>query len=436
VNAEVNDVKPLPAAPIGAPSTSLGSGSSNLGGDILGDSYDGTGMYGDGFGTDMGLGLGFADAELDPNSVFGSAGDAVMEDANDAPDMDKVALVPERELIAHTDKVLACSLNYEGSILATVGRESELYLWETATGKLKKMAGHTDTVYDVRFCHQRNTLLATCSGDMTARVWDLSVSQTTAVLRGLPAQSPFTSIDFHPSQHNLLATTHSDGVVRLWSFPLGERSGGSGSTTNPGSGGSYNAATGGGAAEAQCLSQLGAGMKQARFSPGSPEGVSLVAGFDQKLNLFEVTSTGLQYIHTLIKHDKSVQYVSWDRDGKLVLSVSEDSVHVWDPRQLSPVRSLARPQHKFTCASFHPARPSTSILVGGYQTVWHWEWGHDALQQHHHSGASASSAAGGNPLRSQFRAHEGVVSAMACSVRPDQLATVSHDNHVKLWKVS
>jgi hypothetical protein len=25
---------------------------------------------------------------------------------------------------------------------------------------------------------------------------------------------------------------------------------------------------------------------------------------------------------------------------------------------------------------------------------------------------------------------------MACSVRPDQLATVSHDNHVKLWKVS
>ena len=41
-----------------------------------------------------------------------------------------------------------------------------------------------DAVYDVRFCHQRNTLLATCSADMTARVWDLSVSQTTAVLRG------------------------------------------------------------------------------------------------------------------------------------------------------------------------------------------------------------------------------------------------------------
>ena len=87
-------------------------------------------------------------------------------------------------------------------------------------------------------------------------------------------------------------------------------------------------------------------------------------------------------------------------------------------------RSLSRPHLKFSCASFHPAH-SNSVLVGGYQSVWHWDWGHDAIV-----------SAPGNALRSQWRAHDGVVSAMACSVRADQLATVSHDTRVKLWKVS
>jgi WD40 repeat protein len=200
-------------------------------------------------------------------------------------------------------------------------------------------------------------------------------------------------------------------VVRLWSYPPSDRAAAAVSANSS-------------AAEATCVSQLGAGMRQARFSPRT-EGVVLVAGYDQKLNLFDVTPAGLQYVHTLSKHDKNVLYVAWDRDGKLVLSVSEDSVQVWDPRQLNPARSLARPQHKFSCASFHPAHGS-SVLVGGYQNVWHWEWAHDTLAQTH----------GGSALRSQWRAHDGVVSAMACSVRLDQLATVSHDSRVKLWKIS
>lgn len=303
-----------------------------------------------------------------------------------------------REMSAHGDKVLACSLNYEGSILATVGRERDLFLWETASGKLKKMAGHEDAIVDVRFCHARNTLLASCSLDKTLRVWDLSQSALCALLTLPPGTAAsFSSVDFHPLQPGLLATTRTDGLVSLWSYAAPQEKGR--------------------VHEGQHLADLPGGMRQARFAPRTEGGrTTLVAAHEGKVNVFEVAEASLTLAQTLSGHERPVQSLAWDREGRHLVSCSEDLVCLWDLRQALPFRQYQAPQQRFYCAAFHPAQ-SQRLLIGGYQQLHAWDFLHEQLP----------------PSVRSAKVHDGIVSAMATSSQPDQLATVSHDCKVRLW---
>jgi WD40 repeat protein len=73
-------------------------------------------------------------------------------------------------------------------------------------------SGHTSIVTSLAF-NPRGTLLASGSGDATARIWDWKNRRTTAILRG--HVGPINTLAFTPEGTHLI-TGGSDGTLRLW----------------------------------------------------------------------------------------------------------------------------------------------------------------------------------------------------------------------------
>jgi len=110
-------------------------------------------------------------------------------------------------------------MNMEGNMLATAGKEKDIFLWDPRSGQKDKLLGHTNFILDVRFTKDRvdckTNLLASCSEDKTARVWDCNGKIELACIHG---GGRFTSVDFHPNNCDLLATSEGDGLLRVWQY--------------------------------------------------------------------------------------------------------------------------------------------------------------------------------------------------------------------------
>lgn len=110
-------------------------------------------------------------------------------------------------------------------------------------------------------------------------------------------------------------------------------------------------------------------MKQARFSATG----LLVAGFENQINVFELQDRKLVFKHSLVGHEKSIQFLQWDREGKFLVSVSDDSVHVWEPAKQAHLNSYQGPPNKYFCSIFHP-QTSSSVLIGSFESLIQWDW--------------------------------------------------------------
>ena len=72
----------------------------------------------------------------------------------------------------------------DGTLLATGSGDKTARLWDVTTGQtIRTLTGHTGRVYGVAFSPD-GTLLATASFDTTARLWDVATGQTTRTLTG------------------------------------------------------------------------------------------------------------------------------------------------------------------------------------------------------------------------------------------------------------
>jgi WD40 repeat protein len=78
--------------------------------------------------------------------------------------------------------------------------------------------GHSDTVMGLAFNPINRDILASCSMDATARIWDLNARRTVIVLRG--HAGPVNALAFTPDGRRLV-TGGQDGVLRLWDAARG-----------------------------------------------------------------------------------------------------------------------------------------------------------------------------------------------------------------------
>ena len=134
-------------------------------------------------------------------------------------------------LEGHTSLVLSVAFNSIGTILATGSWDNTAKLWRFSPDgsaaicvatlawhrtNVNSLSGHRKNVTSVAF-HQTLPILATGSGDSTAKLWRLSPDGSTATCVATLAghSSSVWSVAFHPTAP-LLATGSCDKTAKLW----------------------------------------------------------------------------------------------------------------------------------------------------------------------------------------------------------------------------
>jgi WD40 repeat protein len=149
-------------------------------------------------------------------------------------------------------------------------------------------------------------------------------------------QTSVRSLDFHPSNEDILCSCDDNSEIRYWSVNQGV-----------------------------CTRVSKGGMTQIRFQPR--QGRLLAAAAENVVSILDVESETC--VHSLERHTKPVHSVCWDASGDFVASVSEDSVRVWNLGMGSDgecVHELNCNGNKFHSCVFHPNYPSL-LIIGCYQ---------------------------------------------------------------------
>lgn len=284
-------------------------------------------------------------------------------------------------LHASTSKVVCCHFSSDGKLLASAGHDKKAMLWSMESFKLRStLEEHSMLITDVRFSPS-SSRLATSSFDKTVRVWD--AENPNFSLRTFSGhQTAVMSLDFHPTNEDLLCSCDGDSEMRYWSINQGI-----------------------------CNRVFKGATTQMRFQPRT--GRLLAAAAENIVSIFDVESETL--VHQLQRHTKPVHSVCWDATGDFVASVSEDSVRVWALGAGSGgecVHDLISSGNKFHSCVFHPKYPSL-LVIGCYQSLELWNMVENKSMT--------------------VQAHDGLIAALSQSAATGMMASASHDKTVKLW---
>ncbi|KNA14920.1 hypothetical protein SOVF_102960 isoform A [Spinacia oleracea] len=284
---------------------------------------------------------------------------------------------------ASTSKVNCCHFSSDGKLLATGGHDKKAVLWYTDTQKPKStLEEHTHMITDVRFSPTK-ARLATSSFDRTVRVWD--ADNTGYSLRNFTGHSTSVmSLDFHPTNEDLIISNDSNGEIRIWSINKGS-----------------------------CPKVLEGGTVQVRFQPRTGKLIAAVS----ELVINIIDTDNFRVVEQLQGHSQKFHSACWDPSGELLACVSEDMVRVWSVGSGSSkwrcVHELTGTGNKFNTCVFHPVY-SSLLIIGCYQNLELWNMTENKTMT--------------------LVAHEGQITSLATSSVTGFVASASHDKCVKLWK--
>ncbi|CAN4076217.1 unnamed protein product [Withania somnifera] len=256
----------------------------------------------------------------------------------------------------------------------------KVLIWEPENRRFCIGKGHDHHVTDVRF-RPNSTVFATSSFDRTVKIWD-AAKQSNPIKDLVGHGEHVMSIDFHPTKLDLLSSCDSNDEIRLWDVNRGD-----------------------------CKLSFKGGIRQVRYQPQL--GDYLASSTGNIINIFDVETNSIQ--KKLLGHVKDILSICWDISGNYLASVSEDSARIWSVSDRKCIHELYSSGNKFQSCAFHPGHAHV-LVIGSDKFLELW-----------------------NPFfqsntTSSYSAHCGIISSLADSPSKRAIASVSHDQWIKIWR--
>jgi WD40 repeat protein len=189
--------------------------------------------------------------------------------------------------------------------------EGTIRVWDLATGEtLKILTGHTGYIQSLAVSADGKKIVS-ASRDKTIKVWDVETGAEVMTLRG---DDYVSSVAISPDGRRIVSV-RGDKTIKVCDAETGE--------------------------ELKTLRGIGF-FSSSAFSP---DGKRIVSG-GIYLNVWDsVSGTELMTIHG---HKDWITSVSFSSDGKRIISVSRDSIKIWDAETGVEVATLRRGHESIT----------------------------------------------------------------------------------------
>ena len=227
---------------------------------------------------------------------------------------------PKLSFKGHTAQLACIAFSPDGNTFATGGFDNTLRLWDTTTGKAKIIKEHNGWVESLAFSPDGKTI-ASGSLDATLRLWDVHTGAAKRVIR-LSNTEPveenqairelgkeIVDIAFSPDGKTIAAAA-SDPNIYLWDVETGERQPSPHTHTRT------------------------RGIVPA-FSPGgivtlafSPDGCLVTGDADGIMKIYDVSEKKLLRMFDV--GNSRVENLEFIREGKILVSVCEGVITLWD----------------------------------------------------------------------------------------------------------